>query len=94
MLNRIEPSFSANPSHSILPFLYTFESGGDCHVHFFNVELAIFQAILSLCVQKHAENAIAHDAPPRTPNRSHNIALINKTKLLNDTDFIIHMLYK
>ena len=28
----------------------TFESGGDCHHHFFKVKLAIFQAILSFTI--------------------------------------------
>jgi len=32
--------------------------------------------------------------PYQPRNRSHNITLINKTKFLNDTDFIIRMLYK
>jgi len=32
--------------------------------------------------------------PYQPRNLSHNITLINKTKLLNDTDFIIRMLYK
>ena len=32
--------------------------------------------------------------PYQLRNRSHNITLINKTKFLNDTDFIIRMLYK
>ena len=32
--------------------------------------------------------------PYQLRNRFHNITLINKTKLLNDTDFIIRMLYK
>ena len=32
--------------------------------------------------------------PYQLHNRSHNITLINKTKFLNDTDFIIRMLYK
>ena len=32
--------------------------------------------------------------PYQLRSRSHNITLINKTKFLNDTDFIIRMLYK
>ena len=32
--------------------------------------------------------------PYQLRNRSHNITLINKTKFLNDTDFIIRILYK
>ena len=32
--------------------------------------------------------------PYQPRNLSHNITLINKTKFLNDTDFIIRMLYK
>ena len=32
--------------------------------------------------------------PYQLRTRPHNITLINKTKFLNDTDFIIHMLYK
>jgi len=31
-------------------FTTTFESGGDCHHHFFKVEFAIFQAILSFTI--------------------------------------------
>jgi len=34
------------------------------------------------------------NVPYQLRNRSHNITLINKTKFLNDTDFIIRMLYK
>ena len=45
----------------------TFESACDCHHHFFKVEFAIFQAILSFCGLKYAEHAIAAGAPPRTP---------------------------
>jgi len=34
------------------------------------------------------------DTPCQLRTRPHNIILINKTKFLNDTDFIIRMLYK
>ena len=32
--------------------------------------------------------------PYRLRTRPHNMTMINKTKVLNDTDFIIRMLYK
>jgi len=32
--------------------------------------------------------------PYRLGTRPHNMTMINKTKFLNDTDFIIHVLYK
>jgi len=32
--------------------------------------------------------------PYRLSTRPHNMTMINKTKFLNDTDFIIRMLYK
>jgi Reverse transcriptase (RNA-dependent DNA polymerase) len=35
-----------------------------------------------------------NDIPYQLRTRSHNMTLINKTKFLNDTDFIIRMLYK
>jgi len=38
----------------------TFETGGDCHHHFFKVEFAIFGL-------QYAENATAAGAPPWTP---------------------------
>jgi len=34
------------------------------------------------------------DIPYQLQIRSHNMSLINKTKFLNDTDFIIRMIYK
>jgi len=51
--------------HTIAATLYV--TMVTCHHHFFKVEFAIFQAILSYCCLKYAENAIAAGAPPRTP---------------------------
>jgi len=53
--------------------------------------------ISSRC-HKQVHTAVAEQYFNGTPYqlhaRSHTLALINKTKFLNDADFIIHLLYK
>jgi len=48
--------------------------------------------IARLC--SNSNRADATNIPYQLRNSLHNITLINKTKFLNDTDFIIRMLYK